>query len=82
MRPRQRHLDFAALDAYLAGTGAPLSATELAQRLGHGRTVILRWRRDGTVPIYTADRIAIELGVHPVIIWQDFHHDEEMSCPT
>ena len=50
----------------------------LAQRTGVTRNSIYRWRETG-IPLFAADRIACHMGVHPLVIWPDFHQEE--SCP-
>jgi lambda repressor-like predicted transcriptional regulator len=33
---------------------------------------IQRWRVDG-IPYWSADRVAIRLGIHPALIWTDWY---------
>lgn len=47
-------------------------AAYAAERLGVHRAVVHRWRRRG-MTIRDADRVAIALGTHPMLIWPDFH---------
>lgn len=89
---RQRRLAFADLEAFLVNgqedadlrqfvsvktTCRVLPAT-IAKQTGINRQSVYRWRSDG-IPIHTADRIAIRMGVHPLVIWPDFHQEE--PCP-
>ena len=43
-----------------------------AESVGTHPSVADRWRRDG-VPFWAADRAAIAMGSHPLLIWPDFH---------
>lgn len=47
----------------------------IARRIHRPTVVVYRWRDAGLVPAVEADRAAIELGVHPLHIWLDFHRD-------
>lgn len=49
----------------------------IARRVGVDRQSVYRWRKQG-LPLYSADRAAINLGVHPVLIWPDFHQEEAL----
>lgn len=49
-----------------------VSASYLADRLDVSRGTIHRWRREG-VPCRAADRAAITLDVHPVVLWPDYY---------
>ena len=44
----------------------------VARRTGVSRQTVYRWATSG-VPIWTADRIAVRMGVHPIMIWPHFH---------
>jgi plasmid maintenance system antidote protein VapI len=44
----------------------------LARALGVHRTQACAWRRSG-VPLDTADRIAVALGLHPAEVWTEWH---------
>ena len=48
------------------------SATQLAPSLGVHRRTIGEWKRKG-LPLNTADRAAVRLGVHPSHVWPDWH---------
>jgi phage terminase Nu1 subunit (DNA packaging protein) len=48
-----------------------LNNSELARRTGYALRTIQRWSTDG-IPLYSADRLAIRLGVHPSTIWTDW----------
>lgn len=53
----------------------------LSDRLHVDRHTVYRWQREG-LSVYQADRVAIRLGLHPVLIWPQWLdvHSEEMSC--
>jgi hypothetical protein len=39
--------------------------------------------RDGVVPIFTADKLAVRLGLHPAQVWgQAFYDDEPMAVAS
>jgi hypothetical protein len=44
---------------------------ELARHTGFAVRSIQRWTRDG-IPLWSADKLAISLGVHPANIWPDW----------
>jgi lambda repressor-like predicted transcriptional regulator len=46
--------------------------SELARRTGYTLRTIQRWRIDG-IPYWSADRVAIRLGIHPALIWTDWY---------
>jgi hypothetical protein len=71
---RQQRFDLAALTNVAPGS----SITELSLLLGVARQVIYRWQLDG-IPYWAADRAAIAIGLHPVIIWPDFHETTDIS---
>jgi hypothetical protein len=41
---------------------------EMTKTTTHAAT---RWRRDGTVPWFSADAAAVALGLHPSLVWGD-----------
>ena len=43
---------------------------ELARRTSFSLRTIVRWERDG-VPYWSADRLATDLGCHPIGFWAD-----------
>jgi hypothetical protein len=45
--------------------------SELARRTGFALRTIQRWTITG-IPLYSADRLAIRLGVHPATIWANW----------
>jgi hypothetical protein len=47
--------------------------TKTAEVLGVSREVVHRWERHG-VPMVTADRAAVSLGLHPGMIWPEWWH--------
>lgn len=64
------------------GGALPFSDRDLADVLGVNRRSVARWRRGG-MPEPTADRAAVELGLHPSLVWPDWwevthrEHDED-----
>lgn len=46
-----------------------LSDEETGHRLGVNRHTIARWRTDG-LSLTAGDKVAISLGLHPVLIWK------------
>jgi hypothetical protein len=71
------HLPYAPLEEYLLARHKPLNENNddvlgvrrIAAILGVGTTTVSRWRRDGTVPIYAADKAAVTLGEHASTVW-------------
>lgn len=51
------------------------SDDDLASYIGVARCTIQRWRNGQRIDVWTADRIAIALGVHLLNIWPD-HYQE------
>jgi len=87
-RPARRHgtepgVDYAALATWIQHHDPPPddwpTCTDttpvgwIARRLHRPPALIYRWRDAGRIPIGDADRAAIELGVHPIGIWTNFH---------
>ena len=81
----QRRYDFAPLEAHFCRTHRHHSDDRLSPRqgatigqtagiLGIGRGNLYRYKREG-LPMATADRLAIRIGIHPVILWPDFYDD-------
>lgn len=50
----------------------PMSQRDLARRAGIHERQIARWFAAGSVPDQSADRLAIALGWHPVLIWPEW----------
>jgi hypothetical protein len=50
-------------------TYAELGAGGIGEVLGVDATVVRRWKRNGNVRLYDADKIAVTLGQHPSAIW-------------
>ena len=73
---RQERVSIEVLEEFLDSPPVQI----VARRLALPRSTIYRWRREGGIPYYTADRIALRLGTHPVLIWPDYH--QETPCPT
>ena len=68
MRSRQPRL---AIDPLLRMYG---SVSALARASGCPRSCLTRWQREGGIPLYTADRLAIRLRLHPVDVWPEWYH--------
>jgi hypothetical protein len=47
----------------------------IARRLDVTKTTVYRWRRTNRIPLHHADRFAIRLGTHPLLIWPDLHNN-------
>lgn len=65
--PRQRRYPWADLEAFATGRG--WSVPELAAHAGKHRSEFHLWRREGSVPEYAADKVAVALGTTPDLIW-------------
>ena len=46
--------------------------SDLARRTGYPLRAIQRWRVAG-IPYWSADRVAIRLGIHQALIWTDWY---------
>ncbi len=44
----------------------------MSEVLGIAEGTIHRWYQDGGVPMVTADRAAVSLGLHPGLIWDEW----------
>ena len=66
---KQPTLPTATLFAWLDRTLPGASDGELATFLRCHRASICRWKRQGTITLWVADRIAIAAGSHPAEIW-------------
>ena len=54
-------------------TAIPMTnLSELARRTGYPLRTIQRWHATG-IPYWSADRVAIRLGVHPSALWIDWY---------
>ena len=64
-------LSLSELSDYLADRypGLDWTDAEISRRVGLSRDTVKKYRSEG-VPIFTADQIAISLGVHPCRIWE------------
>lgn len=51
--------------------GEPDALSTLAERTGHTRSAFQGWAHRG-IPIYTADTIAVSLGMHPCEAWPEW----------
>lgn len=67
MRSRQPRL---AVDPLLRKYG---TVAALARASGCPRSSFTRWQREGGIPLFTADRIAIRLRLHPVEVWPEWY---------
>lgn len=67
MRARQPRL---AVDPLLYMYG---NVSALARAAGCPRSSLTRWQREGGIPLYTADRIAIQLRLHPAELWPEWY---------
>lgn len=65
MRPAQQRLS---LEPLVARYG---TVSGLARALGVPRTQASHWRHHG-VPLDTADRLAVSVGLHPCEVWEDW----------
>lgn len=52
--------------------GRPCRAPSLAEAAQVSRRTVHRWIKDG-IPYWTADRVAIALGRHPVEVWPEWY---------
>ena len=90
---KQRRMSFSDLENFLRHcdadirqfNGAQMDARRvmpaaIAHRIHMPVGTVHRYRRDG-IPLYSADRIAAHLDVHPANIWPDFYEEEEL-CLT
>ena len=46
--------------------------SDLSRRTGYPLRTIQRWRVHA-IPYWSADRVAIRLGIHPALIWTDWY---------
>ena len=46
--------------------------SDLSRRTGYPLRTIQRWRLNG-IPYWSADRVAIRLGIHPALIWTNWY---------
>lgn len=49
-----------------------VGSPRLADICGVSQRTVHRWRAGGRMNHYTADRVAIRLGLHPCLIWDDW----------
>ena len=49
-----------------------VSGARLAGLLGVKPATVRMWRQRGGIPLYSADRAAVALGVHPCELWPDW----------
>ncbi len=52
-----------------AGTDSPCS---LAERVGINHRQVHRWRAEGGLTLFAADRVACALNVHPLLLWPEW----------
>lgn len=55
------------------------SVSALARALDCDRVQVSKWRRDG-LPMASADRLAVALGMHPVEVWPDWYEATERAA--
>jgi hypothetical protein len=60
-------LDASPVLAWLAGS----SDHVIAERVGVAATAVARWRRGAHLRVWTADRVATRLDLHPANLWGD-----------
>ena len=48
------------------------SVSMLAIALGRHRTQVSEWNANG-IPVVSADRVAVALGMHPIEVWPDWY---------
>ena len=59
--------------------GAPVrSARQIADYLGVSTRRVYRWRREG-IRYYDADRVALALGLHPLLVWPDYYDTDDYA---
>ncbi len=58
--------------ATLAVEEPSLTGEQLAVALGTSRQQVRRWQAGGRLQEETADRAAVALGLHPVMIWPEW----------
>lgn len=44
----------------------------LAMALGRHRRQVSEWQNNG-IPVLSADRVAVSLGMHPIEVWPDWY---------
>lgn len=54
--------------------------TRLAEQTGVSLRSVARWVAAGTVPYWTADRVAARLGCHPFDLWPEWY-DLDPAAP-
>lgn len=86
------YVSFEALETFLIGADADSrkyihTGTEhrvhvgaIAKRCNVDPETVYRWRTAGRIPWYTADEVAIRLGVHPLVIWPEFTNAQSELC--
>jgi hypothetical protein len=92
--PIQRRFPLDEVERYVECTRAPDDLVQLNTPTSPGRRVTLahvarlsgiavhslhRYRKQG-IPFWAADRMAINLGAHPLEIWTDFYTEEDLQC--
>lgn len=55
-----------------AGPGACLSHPKIGELVGVSARTVIRWSQTG-IPMWAADRAAIAVGSHPVLVWSEYH---------
>lgn len=55
----------------LARFGPDARDAEIAEACGVTRHAVAKWRHHGRMSQWTADRVAVALGLHPCLLWGD-----------
>jgi hypothetical protein len=56
------------------------NGSALARALGCAQEQVSRWRSHG-LPLVSADRLAVALGLHPVEVWPDWYEMCQAAFP-
>lgn len=67
------YLPFQPLAEFIGGPDC--TTRRLAGLFPEPQNTFYRWKREGKVPFYAADRVACKLGVHPSAIWSTYWQD-------
>lgn len=59
-------------DEYDVQTELGFTIGRIADLIGVAPASIHRWRKEGGIPLFSADRAACRLGIHPSLIWPDW----------
>lgn len=67
-----KHRPQGCLCASQRGFGACLSRAKIGELVGVSARTVIRWSQTG-IPMWAADRAAIAVGSHPVLVWSEYH---------